>query len=64
MKTRRRWVGPQLQVLTRSNPEESILLVCKYGTVQGPPTEWGDGTVSNRCYCAGHVNWCQAEANS
>jgi hypothetical protein len=30
------WVSPELIVLMRSNPEESVLFVCKAGASAGP----------------------------
>jgi len=58
------WHKPELLVMSRNKPEEAVLEMCKYGEEKGPQTVWGDGSVSNRCYCAGHVHWCMSEALS
>jgi hypothetical protein len=35
---KKEWETPELIILVRSNPEESVLVVCKRGGVEGPNT--------------------------
>jgi hypothetical protein len=40
---KRKWIRPQLLVLTRGKPEEAVLTACKQGTWPGLP---GDSNVN------------------
>lgn len=57
MKKKRKWVTPQLLILVRGNPEESVLTACKmdWGTM----TPAGPGVLSGSgCQWNPPFTWC------
>jgi len=60
VKSKSGWVKPQLLVIQRTRPEESVLLFCKMGEAGQGPNGWFLGA----CFIDWTFQYCRAETNS
>ena len=53
---KKEWRKPELIVLVRSEPEETILVICKATTVRGGPTYRNNACRGSTTSCTGSCN--------